>query len=81
MPDHDVINETKCYAFRASYILGSAIYFIIRQMNILIERRCVDLLDKKPGAVKPEPPKIIWTQMLKRPKHITTIGSNKALSL
>ena len=81
MPDRDIINETKFYTFGASYILGSAIYFIIRQMNMLIERRRIDLLDKKPGVVMPDYPKIIWTRMLKRPKHIMTLGSNKALSI
>ena len=81
VPDHDIINETKAYGFGASYILGSAIHFLIRQMEMLISHRKIDMRDKKPGAYAEDTPTIIWTCMLKRPKMLNTLGSNQALSL
>ena len=79
--DRDIINETKCFRFGASYVLGSVIYYLIKQMNILLECQKFDLIDKKPGAACIELLTIIWTHMLKRSKSIAVLSSNKALSL
>ena len=81
VPDRDIINETKAYGFGASYVLGSAVYFLIRQMEMLLSRRKVDLQDKKPGAIASQDTKFIWVRMLKRPKQLNTLGCNQALAL
>ena len=49
-------------------------------MDMLLSRRRIDLIDKKPGTVMEEP-KIIWTRMLKHPHHLTKLGDNRALAL
>ena len=46
-------------------------HHIIRQMDVMIQRRCSDLFEIKQGAlVDEEFPKIIWVRMLKRPKEL-----------
>ena len=52
VPDRDIINETKAFSFGASYVLGSAIYFLIRQMDMLLSRRRIGLIDKKPDHLR-----------------------------
>ena len=82
IPDKDLIVESKSYGFGASYILGSAIYFIIRQTEMLLSRRRIDLTDKNPGAlINDKYLQIIWIHMLKRPSRISLLGQGKALAL
>ena len=65
IPDRDIINETKAYGFGASYILGSVIYFLIKQIDILLARCQIDLMEKKLGTVIEDGPIIIWTRDVK----------------
>ena len=82
IPDKDIIVETKSYGFGASYILASAIYFLIRQMEMLLKRCRIDLKDKNRGAVIQENyPKIIWSRMLKRPNQVSLLGQSKTIVL
>ena len=82
MPDQDLILHMKSFGFGTSYIMGSALYFIIRQMATYIERRKVDLIDKKPGAVLEEGfPKIIWTHMLKRLQNFPLLNKGKTFAM
>ena len=49
-------------------VMGSTIHYIIRQFDILLDRRHQNLLDKKPGTVASiEFPHIVWVRMLKQP--------------
>ena len=62
-----------------SIIIGAILHHIIKQINIFIERRKVDLRDKKPGGMlDDEFPKIVWIRMVKRPKlsnHLYSLRS------
>ena len=83
IPDKDIIAQLKSYNIGNGIVMGSAIHFLIRQFDILIERRKLDLLDKKPGAVNSDPltaPKFIWICMLKCPSYLNN-GSNLTFSL
>ena len=82
IPDKDIIIETKCFGFGTSYILWSAVYFLIKQMEIFLSRCQIDWIDKNPGAViEPDFPVIIWIRMLKRPSKLWLLGQGKALRL
>ena len=52
----------------ASVIIGVLLHYIIKRIDVMVERRLNDLMSKKPGAVyeKQPYPKIIWVRMLKR---------------
>ena len=53
-----------------SVIIGAILHHVIEQMDLLIERRKMDLLQKCPGGViDDEFPKIIWVRMMKRPQN------------
>ena len=68
IPDKDMITNFKANKFNTTMVMGSTIHYIIRQFDILLDRRSQNLLDKKPGAVAPiEFPHIVWVRMLKRP--------------
>ena len=72
IPDKDVLNGLRTATgenFRVSRIIGALIHYIIKQIDLLIERRRQDLASKHTGAlIDPEFPKTIWVRMLKRPK-------------
>ena len=68
--DDDLIMITQCYTAGASYILGAAIHFLIKKIEILLEQRKCELLDKKPGVVLEDYPKVVWVRMLKRPMDL-----------
>ena len=58
--------------------MGSTLHYLIKQIDIFIDRRRCDLADKRPGALPPFTTKIIWVRMLKRssqdkPKNITQL--------
>ena len=52
--------------------MGSTIHYLLRQIDIMINRRIMSINEKKPGALfndipDKEFPQIIWVRMLKRP--------------
>ena len=53
-----------------SVIIGAILHHVIKQMDLLIERRKMDLLQKRPGGVIDDKfPKIFWMRMMKRPQN------------
>ena len=77
--DADLIKITKCYKTSPSYVLGSAIHQILKKLEKAIERRKCELLEKKPGALQDNFPKVVWIRMLRRPSKIA--DSHRILSL
>ena len=69
-PDKDLLTSMKGHKIETSLVIGSTLHYIIRQMDIIIDRRKMDLLEYKPGAAPLAMPKIIWIRMLKCPKSI-----------
>ena len=70
--DQDIITACNAQTQGGTYILGAAIHYLIKHLEKFIERRKTDLLDKKPGALMNDLPKIVWVRMLKRPKNLST---------
>ena len=71
VPDVDIIKYLK-NAFdgqsTSAMVMGAAIHYIIRQMDIITDRRKQDLGSKRLGSLpSPGYPKFIWICMLKHP--------------
>ena len=66
MPDKDLFMALKDRSFNTALVMGSTLHYLIKQMDLLIERRKHDMTVKKPGALPPPDwPKLIWVRMLK----------------
>ena len=51
VPDKDIITSLKNYNIGLTLVMGAALHYLIRQFDIQIQRRHLDLQDKKPGAI------------------------------
>ena len=70
IPDGDIASRF-CKEPNPSIMMGAALHTIIKNMDIYIHRRQLDLIDKKPGAaIEDNFPRIIWVRMLKRPTYV-----------
>ena len=71
VPDVDMITSLLKIHKLNSMMLGTALHYIIKQTDIVIARRRLDLVDKRPGAaLSQDYPKIIWVRMLIPRKHV-----------
>ena len=66
VPDGDLISAIP-QQFTSSMIIGASLHYIIKQMDLALERRCQDLMNKRPGSIQNWKSNIIWACMLKRP--------------
>ena len=74
IPDRDIIGAMGNFNFTiAPIIFDLCITWIIQQIEILIQRRKTDLLDRRPGALhlSIDHPSMFWVRMMKRPTAIT----------
>ena len=65
--DKDFIALTKHFEFGAYQSLKRCLDWLVKEINTILQRKTLDLMDKKPGAVAKQPPQIVWVKMLKRP--------------
>ena len=79
--DKDLIACTKAFGSGATYIIGSSLHYIIKQVDQLIDRCKLDLFDKKPGALFEEYPQVVWVRIMKRPAGIDRREFTKILAL
>ena len=63
IPDKDLLVGSKNSAF----MMGATMHYIVKQVDLFLERQHQDLLHKRLGALQPEFPKSIWICMLKHP--------------
>ena len=70
IPDKDLLTRLQDRTFASAKVMGAALHYIIKQIDLMINCRKSDLMLKKPGALKnmEDSPKLIWVGMLKRPK-------------
>ena len=66
--DKDYIEALKCYNIESGLVMGVTLHHLIRQIDILIDKRKFDVLQCRPGAHCEEYPKVIWVRMIKQPK-------------
>ena len=70
--DKDLLSCLKYKKACSSITIGASIHYIIRQIDIPLDRRHQDLSSKRPGTIISEQhPYVIWVRMLRRPKDIT----------
>ena len=81
LQDKDLITNMKTSRIEVGYVMGAIIYYIIKQIDLLVDRHKTDILDKKPGACCDEHPKIVWVRMLKWPKQEFSVEVHRAISL
>ena len=67
IPDKDLM-EAK--VDRSAFMIGANLHYIVKQADLHLERRQQDLLNKRPGALSGESPKLIWIRMLQRPLDV-----------
>ena len=65
IPDKDLLKDIEVYEFAASKVIQDLVAWTIRQMNMLIRRKCAALLEKCPGAVFGDT-KVILVRMMRR---------------
>ena len=53
IPDKDIIYSLQDKKIESSIVMGAAIHYIMRRFDTLLERRRVDLIDKKTGCCPP----------------------------
>ena len=74
VPDGDIMTNLQHHN-GVSVMLSAATHAMICQVDTLLHKRCLDISDKKPGALIDEDfLKIIWVRMLKRPKNIVSLA-------
>ena len=67
VPDKDFIEQTNFYGFGASEVFTSSLNWLIKQIEMVLERKEEAIISKKPGALPAESTKIVWIKMLKQP--------------
>ena len=58
IPDQDLITNTKY--FHSVFVMGAVLHYIVKQLDLYLERRHQDLKSTRPGALSPEMTKTIW---------------------
>ena len=53
IPDKDLLQAIKRSAskFNPGVVMGAAVHYLIRQFDMLVERKKIDIFYKKPGAL------------------------------
>ena len=66
--DKDIVHLVK-NAEQGSYeMLRKCLVWLVKQVSTLIQRKRIDLFDKKPGSLAKDSPKVVWVKMLRRPE-------------
>ena len=78
VPDKDILESL---VNTTAFTIGAAIYYLLKQINITVECRKQDLLDKRPGALNPNNPTFIWVRMLRCPHNIISEKSKALFAL
>ena len=64
--DKDLIEDVNQFEYGTVDEYRKNLAWLMRQINMLVRRRRLDLMDKKPGAVYNSDPKVIFVRMIKR---------------
>ena len=67
MLDKDLVNDLNVFDHTADNQIADCLNWLFHQIEMLVHRRKMELMEKKPDAVYSSDPKIIVVDMLKRP--------------
>ena len=63
--DKDFISISNYFGFGASRVMSTVFRWLVRQVNMIIKCRRIDLFNKKLGALSLNSTKIVWVKMIK----------------
>ena len=82
VPDADILLNMPKRMMTSSMFIGALLHYIIKQMDVAIERRLNDLHQKRPGSIQTTwKTKFIWVRMLKHPVQSLDDNLEKVFSL
>ena len=64
--DKDIIEDINMFDHKAGEAISQNLRWLMRQVNTYIKRKCLEILDKKPGAIYGGDPKIIYISVIKQ---------------
>ena len=67
-PDKDTLNDIDVYEDNVKKIIRDNVFWLIRQVDLILRRRKIELMDKKPGTIFSGDPKVILIRMIRRPE-------------
>ena len=70
--DKDIIEDVDMYDYGATKELYENVKWLIRQIDILIQRKKAEILNVRPGALYSTDPKLILVTMIHRPLQFPT---------
>ena len=80
--DHDIVTLLYKADAASAMVISATLHYIIKQLDMVINRYKQDFTDKKPGALLgAQYPKIIWVRMIKRPKSGSVVFNNNIYQL
>ena len=65
--DKDIIEDVNIFEYGASKAIFKNVEWLVRQINIHIKRKRLEVLETKPGAVYTSDPKIVFVTMIRCP--------------
>ena len=75
IPDCDILRYIDYLGFGISHLISTCLESIIRKINNHIESRKDNLREKKPGGLRANEPKVIWTKTFTRPNMSSSLFS------
>ena len=70
--DKEIIDDVNVFDYGASNEINENVTWLMRQLDIAVQRRKTATLAVKPGALYSTDPKIIFTTMIRCPLHFPT---------
>ena len=67
--DHDMIQDINVFDRDAKFSIYNTVNWLVKQIDIMIRRRRLDFLKRKPSAAFEDDPKIIYVRMLRKMAH------------
>ena len=71
VPDKDLISDINVFEFGASKVVSDVLQWMLKEINMFIRWKRLELLDKKPGAIADDDPMVILVRMLRRHERYT----------
>ena len=81
MPENDILTSLRNYKIETSLVMGVALHYLVKQVDLLIDRCLTGVREKKPGGIVEDYPKVIWIRMIKCPQNIELPSIKFAQSL
>ena len=68
-PDMDIIADLKKFDFGTANILANITNWLMRQCDVLVRRKKLQITERKPGAIIDNHPTLIYVKMIRQPER------------